>query len=79
MGQRLHIVSGAGLIQIEGQPVRQVGPGDTVWFDPNLRHWHGAAPDQPMSHIAVQRHDETGNSTHWREKVEDADYHGTRG
>ena len=29
-------------------------PGDTVWFAPGERHWHGAAADIGMSHIAIQ-------------------------
>ena len=35
-------------------PVRGIRPGDAVRFAPGKRHWHGAAPDTGMTHIAVQ-------------------------
>lgn len=32
LGQALIITSGLGLVQIEGGPIEEVRPGDTVWF-----------------------------------------------
>lgn len=75
LGQVLHIVEGAGRVQGESGPVRQVGPGDTVVVGPGERHWHGAAPDHLMSHIAMQEADpETGEQTIWAEQVSDQEY-----
>ena len=49
-------------------------PGDTVWFEPGERHWHGAAPNNQMTHLAVQLADEKGNAAAWFEHVTDAEY-----
>ena len=75
LGQVLHIVDGVGRVQGKDGPVRQVRPGDTVVVGPGERHWHGAAPDHLMCHIAVQEEDpETGQQTIWHEHVTDEDY-----
>ena len=76
-GQSLPIVSGLGLAGSEGQPVQVLRPGDTVWFAPGERHWHGASPDCAMTHLAVQTAVE-GKTADWQEHVEDADYNAPR-
>lgn len=76
-GQSLHIVSGLGLAGSQGQPVQVLRPGDTVWFAPGERHWHGASPDCAMTHLAVQTAVE-GKTADWQEHVEDADYNAPR-
>lgn len=74
-GQVLHVVDGAGLVQSAGGPVRQMRPGDTVVAGPGEQHWHGAAPDQLMSHVAISVGDPaTGQQTVWAEHVSDEDY-----
>jgi quercetin dioxygenase-like cupin family protein len=73
-GQLLHIVSGCGRVQKAGDRVLEVYPGDTIWFEPGERHWHGAAPHCTMTHLAVQLNDENGSSAAWQEHVTDADY-----
>jgi quercetin dioxygenase-like cupin family protein len=76
-GQTLHVVSGLGLAGSEGQPVQVLHPGDTVWFAPGERHWHGASPDCAMTHMAVQTSVE-GRTADWAEHVSDDDYNGPR-
>lgn len=76
-GQSLHIVSGLGLAGSEGQAVQVLRPGDTVWFAPGERHWHGASPDCAMTHLAVQTAVE-GKTADWQEHVSDADYNAPR-
>lgn len=73
LGQTLVILSGQGLAQIEGGPVRRLSPGDTLWFAPDERHWHGAAPDSTMTHLAVQEAQD-GIAVDWKDPVSDADY-----
>ena len=73
-GQLLHIVSGLGRVQKSGGEVVEVHAGDTVWFEPGERHWHGAAPNSVMTHLAVQQADETGSAATWLEQVTDAEY-----
>ena len=73
LGQTLIVVFGLGLVQRQGGPVEQISPGDVVWFAPEERHWHGAAPDAGMSHIAIQEVKD-GKVVTWLEHVTDAQY-----
>lgn len=73
LGQTLIVSFGRGRVQREGGPVEEIHPGDVVWFAPNERHWHGAAPDTAMSHFAIQEV-QGGEVVTWMEHVTDADY-----
>lgn len=73
-GQTLYIVSGEGRAQTEGSPVQKLMPGDVVWFPTNTKHWHGAAPENAMSHLAIQSPNEDGDVVTWLEHVSDKDY-----
>ena len=75
LGQTLLVTSGVGRIQREGGPIEAIGPGDIVWFEPGEKHWHGAAPDTAMSHIAIAEMQD-GKGVEWMEQVSDADYGG---
>ena len=73
LGQTLHVLSGIGRVQSWDGPVREIRPGDTVWIPPNEKHWHGAAPDAMMVHIAVQEHLD-GEHVVWLEHVSEEAY-----
>ncbi|MFG1378724.1 cupin domain-containing protein [Xanthobacter autotrophicus] len=73
LGQTLLVVSGLGRAQREGKPIEIIRPGDIVWFAPGEKHWHGAAPDCAMSHIAIAEVKD-GSAVTWMEKVTDEDY-----
>ncbi|MFD1193327.1 cupin domain-containing protein [Seohaeicola saemankumensis] len=73
LGQTLLVLSGLGLAQSEGGPVREIRPGDTIWFAPGEKHWHGAAPQNAMTHLAMQEALD-GSAVTWMEHVTDADY-----
>ncbi|MER9298441.1 cupin domain-containing protein [Mesorhizobium sp. M0621] len=73
LGQTLIVVSGLGRVQRQGGPVEEIRPGDVVWFAPGEKHWHGAAPQTAMTHIAVQEVKD-GKVVDWLEHVSDADY-----
>ncbi|WP_299851503.1 cupin domain-containing protein [uncultured Roseovarius sp.] len=73
LGQTLHVLSGLGLVQSWGGPLREIRPGDTVWFASGEKHWHGAAPDVAMTHLAMQEA-EDGIAVDWLEKVSDDQY-----
>lgn len=73
LGQTILITVGAGRVQRDGGPVEAVRPGDIVFFAPNERHWHGAAPDCAMTHIAIAEKQD-GVVVTWMEQVSDADY-----
>lgn len=73
LGQTIHITAGHGLVCTRGGTPRRVGVGDTVFFAPGEEHWHGAAPDSAMTHIAMQEAQD-GRVADWLEPVSDADY-----
>lgn len=75
LGQTLIVTAGCGRVQREGGPIETINPGDVVWFPPGEKHWHGAAPETAMTHIAIQEKGEDGPVT-WMEKVTDAEYEG---
>lgn len=73
LGQTLHVLSGVGRFQTLGGPIVEIRPGDTIWIPPGEKHWHGASPNNRMTHIAFQEA-EGGSAVTWMEKVTDADY-----
>lgn len=75
LGQALIITDGVGRVQVQGGPIQEVRPGDTVWFPPYVKHWHGAAPGVAMTHISVAE-EEGGNNVEWLEKVTEEQYTG---
>lgn len=74
-GQTLIVTFGRGRVQREGGEVEEIAQGDVIWFPAGEKHWHGAAPDTAMSHIAIQESVD-GTAVTWLEKVSDADYAG---
>lgn len=80
LGQVLYIVEGVAWIGRDGQAVQEARAGDSVTFQPGERHWHGAAHDRVMSHIAVQATDPAlGAETAWQEHVSESDYRAPEG
>ena len=73
ISQVLHVLSGVGRVQKEGEPIQVLRPGDTVNIGPGEKHWHGAAPDRVFVHLAVQEV-ENGSAVTWLEQVSDAEY-----
>jgi quercetin dioxygenase-like cupin family protein len=74
LGQTLYVTAGIGRVQLEGHPIQIIRPGDSVWIAPGENHWHGAAPDHAMTHIAIQEADETGSNVTWGAHVTDDEY-----
>jgi len=77
-GQTLYVVAGLGLVQKEGEALRQIRPGDVVWIPPGEKHWHGGSPTNGMTHLAMQEALD-GNTATWMEPVTDAQYGGKVG
>lgn len=72
-GQILVCVAGRGYYQEAGKPAQLLVPGDVVNIPPEVKHWHGAAPDSWFSHLAVEVPGE-GTSNEWCEPVSDEEY-----
>jgi quercetin dioxygenase-like cupin family protein len=73
LGQTLIVTSGCGWVQRAGGQVEEIRSGDVVWFEPNEKHWHGAAATTGMSHIAIQEK-LNGSPVDWMEQVSDEEY-----
>src|ERR1700722_11988178 len=74
VGQTLYVLYGSGRVQMVGAKPIVLSPGDTVHIPPDVKHWHGAAPDRLCSHLAISENAADGGGTKWMEKVADADY-----
>lgn len=64
-GQYLHVVEGEGRVQARDGDVVRLQPGDTVYAEPGEEHWHGAAEDQSVAHLAF-----SFGATEWLEPVD---------
>lgn len=73
LGQTLIVTAGTGRVQRWGGPVDEIRQGDVIWIPPGQKHWHGAAPNSPMTHIAITEQLD-GKTVEWMEKVSDAQY-----
>jgi quercetin dioxygenase-like cupin family protein len=70
--QLLLVTDGTCRVQAEGEPVQEAGVGSIVAFSAGERHWHGATPDAPATHVALN----VDATTDWFEKVTDEEYDG---
>ena len=73
-GQTIYVIEGVGRAQREGGEVEVIRPGDRVFFEPGENHWHGAAPDRFMTHLAMVEVDGAGNAAEWGAHVTDDEY-----
>ena len=69
-GQILLVTAGRGYYQEWGKAPRELHPGDVVQIPPEVKHWHGAAPDSWFAHLAVEVPGEN-TSNEWLEPVKD--------
>ncbi|HUM83907.1 MAG TPA: carboxymuconolactone decarboxylase family protein [Lachnospiraceae bacterium] len=72
-GQMLICVGGRGWYQEEGKEAVELTPGKVVNIPAEAKHWHGAAADSWMAHLAIEvRGEETSNE--WCEPVSEEEY-----
>ncbi|MBN1528913.1 MAG: cupin domain-containing protein [Thermoleophilaceae bacterium] len=74
LGQNIHVTEGVGLCQRRDGPVEVIRSGDSVFFEPGEDHWHGAAPDRFMTHLAIQEADDQGSPVSWGRHVTGEEY-----
>ena len=75
LGQTLIVTAGTGRIQRWDGPIEDIHSGDVVWIAPGEKHWHGAAPETAMTHIAIHEALD-GEVVDWLEPVTDEQYLG---
>ncbi|OZB79971.1 MAG: cupin [Microbacterium sp. 14-71-5] len=74
-GQYLHVTSGVALVGDRDGNVVELHPGQTLYTPPGQDHWHGAAADCFMEHLAMlEAGDDPATTTVWKEHVTDAEY-----
>ena len=75
-GQLLFVKEGRLRYQVEGQPVSEVGLNETVYLPRGIRHWHGAVPDQALTHVSVTFPNDAGEhlQIEWLDPVGDDVY-----
>ncbi|WP_427847030.1 cupin domain-containing protein [Clostridium folliculivorans] len=72
-GQVLLCTAGRGYYQEWGKEPQELHAGDVVNIPPEVKHWHGAAPDSWFAHLAIEVPAE-GASNEWLEPVSDEEY-----
>lgn len=69
VGQTLYVTEGVGLVQSRGGELITIRAGDVIRIEAGEEHWHGATPDNFMTHIAI-----TEGDTEWGEHLADDEY-----
>ena len=72
IGQTLYVTEGVGYVQSRGGELITIRPGDVIRIEAGEEHWHGAAPDKFMTHIAV-----TEGETDWGDHLTEDEYRST--
>ena len=73
LGQTLIVTDGVGWTQVEDGPIQEFAAGDILLCPQDRRHWHGATPSSPMTHVAIQEALD-GSYVTWMEPVTDDEY-----
>lgn len=73
-GQILLVTDGKGFYQEKGKPAQLIQKGDAIRIPPNTEHWHGAAPDKELTHIAISLNTDLGGAV-WLGPVTDDEYY----
>ena len=71
-GQLLFVEKGVMRTQKRGEKMRELKAGESDYTAPNVVHWHGAGPKEPLVQINVG----FSGGSKWYEAVTDAQYNG---
>jgi quercetin dioxygenase-like cupin family protein len=69
-GQWLYGVTGRGRVRSRDEEIHVLEPGDVLYVAGEVWHFHGAEPDRPLVHLAVN----VGGAPEWGAPVTDAEY-----
>ncbi|MFR9166622.1 MAG: cupin domain-containing protein [Dysgonomonas sp.] len=72
-GQVLLVTEGEGWYQERGKAAQKITKGSVVVIPKDMEHWHGAAKDAKLVHIAISNMKEGSNVT-WMAPVNDEEY-----
>lgn len=72
-GQTFYVTEGRGLVQVRDHDAVELQAGDVVYAPDGEEHWHGATPDDFMTHLSI-----TEGAPHWGAHVTDEEYAAAR-
>jgi 4-carboxymuconolactone decarboxylase len=72
-GQLVFGEAGRGRLQIQGQPIKELGVGDSAFIPGGAFHWHGASPNENFTMMFITM---GASKTTQGEPVTDAIYRG---
>lgn len=76
-GQYIRVTQGVARFGDRDGNIVEVRPGETLYTPPGQDHWHAAAPNSFMEHIAfLESADDAADTTDWKEHITDAEYEG---
>ena len=61
-------------MQARGGEIAEIRPGEIIYTPPSEWHWHGATPNDFMTHVSMVEADAAGNSATWGAHVSDEEY-----
>lgn len=73
MGQTLIVTTGRGYVQRQGGPLHEIRQGDIAWTPADVVHWHGAASETALTHLALSERVQ-GKAVAWGANVTDEEY-----
>jgi len=73
-GQLLLVEKGVMRVQKRGEKMRELKAGESDYAGPNVVHWHGAGPTEPLVQINVG----FSGGSKWYEAVTDDEYSGKK-
>ena len=69
-GELLFAESGRLRTGRRSEPVKEYAPGGSEYTAPNVEHWHGATPAEPLVQVNVQ----FGGKATWLSRTTDLEY-----
>ena len=69
-GQLLYAESGRMRTGRRGEAIKEYDAGGSEYTAPNVEHWHGATPNEPLVQINIQ----FGGTTKWLTRTTDEEY-----
>jgi quercetin dioxygenase-like cupin family protein len=72
-GQILLVTDGKGYYQEKGKTAQLIQKGNVIRIPPDAEHWHGAAPESSLTHIAISPNTDKG-SVVWLQPVSGEEY-----
>jgi 4-carboxymuconolactone decarboxylase len=72
-GQTILVTEGKGLYQEKGMPIKTISKGDVILCNPDIDHWHGASPENGMTHVVITNY-KGDSQVNWLKPVTDEEY-----